>query len=269
MTTNARPSAYALTVAGSDSGGGAGIQADLRSFASQGVFGLSALTAITAQNSRTVSHVQMLRPTMVRAQIEAVLTDYPVGAIKTGMLGSAAITRCVARATSGRSLPLIVDPVMIATTGARLLDTDAERSLRERLLPRATVLTPNVPEAEVLVGRKISRASQMERVAEDLRALGAQSVLLKGGHLSGREVVDVYCDETGVTVYKAARRQFKGHGTGCTLASLLAARYALGDRGQTAAKAAIAAFRSALDSGATVGEGGVYVPYPIGTALSR
>lgn len=269
MTTNARPSAYALTIAGSDSGGGAGIQADLRSFASQGVFGLSALTAITAQNSRAVSHVQMLRPAMVRAQIEAVLSDYPVGAIKTGMLGSAAITRCVARATAGQSLPWIVDPVMIATTGARLLDADAERSLRELLLPRATVLTPNIPEAEVLLGRRIKRASQMERAAEDLRALGAHAVLLKGGHLAGREVVDVYSDETGVARYTAARRRFKGHGTGCTLASLLAARHALGDRGRIAAEAAIAAFRTALEGGATVGSGDVWVPYPVGTELRR
>lgn len=269
MITNARPTAYALTIAGSDSGGGAGIQADLRSFASQGVFGLTALTAITAQNTRAVSQVQMLPTRMVRAQIDAVLSDFPVGAVKTGMLGSGAITRCVAGAIRDRALPWIVDPVMIASSGARLLDQDAERSLLDLLLPRATVLTPNIPEAEVLLGRSITRSSQMAAAAAELRTLGAQAVLLKGGHLSGRTVVDIYCDADGVTEFAAPRRRFQGHGTGCTLASLLAARFALGERGLVAVTSAIGAFRQALDGGVTVGRGDVYVPYPVGVALRQ
>lgn len=269
MKTIATPSAYALTIAGSDSGGGAGIQADLRSFASQGVFGLCAITAVTAQNSRAVTAVRTLAARDVRAQIDAVSVDFPVAAVKTGMLANAAITRAVARAVATITAPWIVDPVMIASSGARLLDPMAERALRELLLPRATVLTPNVPEAEALLGLRIHDGDQMQAAAQRLRALGATAVLLKGGHLNAPEVTDVYCDEDGIVLFQTPRRPLHGHGTGCTLASLLAARHALGERGRDAATQAIAAFRLALDGGAEVGQGRVWVPYPVGQPLRR
>jgi len=184
------PKAFALTIAGSDSGGGAGIQADLRSFASQGVFGLCAITAVTAQNSRAVDAVQVLSTRLVRAQIEAVIGDFPVASIKTGMLATATIVRLVARqAATLAHLPWVVDPVMIASSGAALLQPAAQRCIRDLLLPRACVLTPNVPEAEALLGRRLRHQRDLERAAEDLRELGPRAVLLKGGHMPGREVI--------------------------------------------------------------------------------
>lgn len=267
MTSPNTPRAFALTIAGSDSGGGAGIQADLRSFASQGVFGLTAITAVTAQNSRAVDAVQVLSTRMVKAQIDAVLGDFPVNAVKTGMLATPAMVKLVARQAAARAdLPWVVDPVMIASSGAALLQPAAQRCVRELLLPHAWVLTPNVPEAEVLLGRRIGRQRELERAAADLRALGPRAVLLKGGHMAGREVVDVYCDADGVTLYRAPRRKLNGHGTGCTLASLVAARLALGEAPATAVAAAIAAFRIALERGVTVGRGAVWVPYPRGSS---
>lgn len=263
MTKTTTPRAYALTIAGSDSGGGAGIQADLRSFASQGVFGLTAITAVTAQNSRAVDAVQVLPAHIVQAQIDSVISDFRVNAIKTGMLATAKIVRLVARqAAALPGTPWVVDPVMIASSGAALLRPDAQRSVREQLLPIAHVLTPNVPEAEVLLGRALRKQIDLERAADDLRALGPQAVLLKGGHMAGREVIDVYCDATGATLFRAPRRKLNGHGTGCTLASLVAARLALGEAPATAVAAAIAAFRIALEHGVTVGRGAVWVPYP-------
>ncbi len=265
MSKNVPPRAFALTIAGSDSGGGAGIQADLRSFASQGVFGLTAITAITAQNSRAVDAVQVLPVRMVRAQLDSVISDFRVSAIKTGMLATRAIVRLVAaQAASLSDRPWVIDPVMIASSGAALLQPDAQRSVRDLLLPHAHVLTPNVPEAEALLGRPIKRQAALERAADDLRQLGPRAVLLKGGHMTGREVVDVYCDAHGMTHYKTPRRPLKGHGTGCTLASLIAARLALGEDSATAVAAAIAAFRTALDRGVTLGKGQVWAPYPLG-----
>ena len=266
MTVPSKPRAHALTIAGSDSGGGAGIQADLRAFASQGVYGLSAITAVTAQNSREVSAVQLLSSRLVRAQIEAVASDFPVAAVKTGMLGSRVIVRLVASLARGAlaDRPWVIDPVMIATTGASLLQAAAERSVREELLTLATVLTPNVPEAEVLLGRSLSRQSQLERAAADLRELGAHAVLLKGGHVPGREVIDVYADPAGITLYRAPRQRLNGHGTGCCLASLIAARLALGEAPAGAVANALTAFRAALDKGALVGSAPVWVPYPVG-----
>lgn len=265
MDTNATTRAFALTIAGSDSGGGAGIQADLRSFASQGVFGLTAITAVTAQNSHAVDAVQVLPVHIVRAQIESVISDFRVSAVKTGMLATRAIVRLVAaQAAALRDRPWVVDPVMIASSGAALLHADAQRSVRDLLLPHAHVLTPNVPEAQALLGRAIPRQRDLERAADDLRQLGPSAVLLKGGHMTGREVVDVYCDALGVTLYRTPRRKLKGHGTGCTLASLIAARLALGEDSATAVAAAIGAFRLALTHGVKVGKDQVWVPYPLG-----
>lgn len=258
------PRAYALTIAGSDSGGGAGIQADLRAFASQGVFGLSAITAVTAQNSRAVDAVQVLSGRMVRAQIDAVCTDFPVSAIKTGMLATRAIVRLVARqAASLTHLPWVIDPVMIATSGAALLADDAQRSVRDELLPRAALLTPNIPEAEALLGRRIRGVRDLEPAAQQLLQLGPQAVLLKGGHMRGSEVIDLYLDGAGGREFRAPRQRFNGHGTGCTLASLCAARLALGEPRALAVENALSAFRRALASGFSVGRAAVYVPYPM------
>lgn len=258
------PRAYALTIAGSDSGGGAGIQADLRAFASQEVFGLSAITAVTAQNSQAVSAVQVQSLRVIRAQIDAVCADFPVSAIKTGMLATRAIVRLVARQAAARAnLPWVIDPVMIATSGAALLAADAQRSVRDELLPRATLLTPNIPEAEALLGRRVRGLKDMERAARELLRLGPQAVLLKGGHMRGSEVVDLYLDASGGREFRAPRQRFNGHGTGCTLASLCAARLALGEPRARAVENAVLAFRRALASGVSVGRGAVYVPYPL------
>src|SRR5512133_587390 len=184
----------ALTVAGSDSGGGAGIQADLRTFAAHRVHGTTALTAITAQNSVGVTAWTALEPALVVAQIEAVATDMPVAAAKTGMLASAAIVAAVADAVARlRIAPLVVDPVMVAKSGDRLLDAAAERAYVEKLLPLASLVTPNLHEAAVLLGRAVTDLAAMREAARDLRALGARAVLVKGGALPG-DPVDVFCD---------------------------------------------------------------------------
>ncbi len=252
---------YALTIAGSDSGGGAGIQADLRAFHSQGVFGLSVLTAITAQNTTSVSAVHALPLSMIAAQFDAVLSDFDVCVAKTGMLGNGAtvaeVTRLLAAAPQ---LKLVVDPVMIASSGARLLDAEAELALRP-LIARATILTPNLPEAAVLLGID-EREIDLRSAARSLLALGAEAVLLKGGHGSGDTLTDVYCDQSGVREYRTPRRAFRGHGTGCSLASLIAARLALGDETAVAVANAIAVFRRAIDHAAIVGRGEVLVPMP-------
>jgi hydroxymethylpyrimidine/phosphomethylpyrimidine kinase len=220
----------ALTIAGSDSGGGAGIQADLKTFAAYGVYGASALTAITAQNTVAVTAVQLLPAAMVRAQIDAVLTDLGADAIKTGMLGSAELVRTVTEAIAGRgSAALVVDPVMIAKSGNTLLDADAVVALRERLLPLATVLTPNAPEAAALTGHEVHSLSTAREAALRLHALGPRAVLVKGGHIPGDDVVDVLYD--GHHVHELRGPRVPGphtHGTGCTLASAIAAGLALG-----------------------------------------
>jgi len=224
----------ALSIAGSDSGGGAGIQADLLSFAAQGVYGTTALTCVTAQNPDGVAAVHPCPPDVVAAQIRQVLAYYPVRAAKTGMLFSEAIIRATAAELGARnSLPLVVDPVMVASSGARLLQEEAIRALVEDLIPLATVVTPNLDEAEILLGRR-PRGTELGRMAdaaELARALGA-SVLLKGGHGEGDELVDLLVDAGGRVV--ATRRaprlgDVDTHGSGCTLSAALAARLALGD----------------------------------------
>jgi hydroxymethylpyrimidine/phosphomethylpyrimidine kinase len=219
----------ALTVAGSDSGGGAGIQADLRTFAAHRVHGTSALTAVTAQNSLGVTAWTALEPDLVVAQIEAVATDMPVAAAKTGMLATAAIIRAVSDAVTRLGIrPLVVDPVMVAKSGDRLLDAAAERAYVEALFPRATLVTPNLHEAAVLLGRPIGDLAAMRKAACDLRALGAGAVLVKGGALAG-DTVDVFCDGDRLVELPAARVDTPNvHGTGCTLSAAIAARLALG-----------------------------------------
>jgi hydroxymethylpyrimidine/phosphomethylpyrimidine kinase len=218
-----------LTIAGSDSGGGAGIQADLKTFAAFGGYGMSAVTAVTAQNTRTVRGLALVPAALVAAQIAAVAEDIGVDAAKTGMLGSAAIVRAVAAAVRRFALvPLVVDPVMVAKSGARLLDPRAISALRRELLPQAALVTPNLAEAEVLAGRAITSEAAMERAAVELYlALGAP-VLIKGGHLPGRPV-DVLASPAGLARFVGRRRPARAtHGAGCTLSAAIAALLAAG-----------------------------------------
>lgn len=219
----------ALTVAGSDSGGGAGVQADLKTFAAHGVYGVCAVTAVTAQNTLAVSGVQEIEPALVSAQIGAVVGDFPVGAAKTGMLSSAAIIRAVGQGVDDHNLRVVVDPVMVAKSGDRLLRPDAVDALREELLPRAALLTPNLPEASDLTGLQVENEDQMRAAGEKLLGMGASAVLMKGGHLQGDEIVDLFLDGRRVVAFRSPRIRTRAtHGTGCTLSAAIAANLARG-----------------------------------------
>ena len=234
MPYSHRPAA-ALTIAGSDSGGGAGIQADLKTFAAHRVHGLSAIAALTAQHTRAVTAVEVPTTDFLRAQIDACFEDFDVRVVKLGMLANAGVIDAVATALDQHCPPYIVlDPVMIATSGAKLLEDEAIDALRRRLLPMATVITPNLPEAELLLGRPIADVEAMRVACDDLLDLGAGAVLLKGGHLTGgSEVVDLFAErvDDGERLYREMRHPrlaVEAHGTGCTLASAVAANLALG-----------------------------------------
>ena len=227
--------AIALTIAGSDSGGGAGIQADLKTFAAAGVYGTSAITAVTAQNTTGVSAWEPVSTDLVTAQIEALAADLPPHAVKTGMLGTAAIVEAVAAAIEGLDLPqLVVDPVMIAKGGDRLLLEDAVAAIKVHLLKLAEVVTPNIPEAEVLSGVTIANERDMAAAAERIRDLGPRVVVVKGGHLdpavTAGEVIDVvHCGRGQSFTLRGPRIDTRHtHGTGCTFASAIAAQLALG-----------------------------------------
>jgi hydroxymethylpyrimidine/phosphomethylpyrimidine kinase len=226
----------ALTIAGSDSGGGAGIQADLKTFAAHRVFGTSAITAITAQNTLGVSMWRAVPTDLVTAQIEAVAGDIGADAVKVGMLATAAIVEAVAAAIAELDLPhVVVDPVMVAKGGDRLLEAEAVAAIRAELLPRAHVVTPNIPEAEVLSGLTIRSIDDMRAAGDRILALGPRVVLVKGGHLDGPESVDVACTGHGAFELRAARIDTRHtHGTGCTLSSAIAANLALGLDDRTA-----------------------------------
>lgn len=246
----------ALTIAGSDSGGGAGIQADLKTFAAHGVYGVSALTAVTAQNTVAVTGVQEVETGLVQAQIAAVGDDFPVAAAKTGMLSSAAIIGAVAEVAGERGFPLVVDPVMVAKTGDRLLRPDAVEALRSELLPRATLLTPNLPETSDLVGRPVEDEAGMRDAAERLLRLGAGAVLVKGGHLAGADLVDFFSDGSSEAVFRAERIETRAtHGTGCTLSAAITAGIALGRPLREAVERALAYVRVAMRRAAPLGQG--------------
>jgi hydroxymethylpyrimidine/phosphomethylpyrimidine kinase len=219
-----------LTIAGSDSGGGAGIQADLKTFMALGAFGTSAITCITAQNPDAVTGLEPVSAKLVARQIKAVTAAFPVAAAKTGMLFSAAIIQTVARALRTKPpLPLVVDPVMIATSGARLLREDAVSALCRDLLPMATVVTPNLNEAEVLAGCRIRTLDQLKKAALLISKRFGTACVAKGGHLAGRTVVDVLCADGEFTLFTAPRiRVRETHGTGCTFSAALAAALAQG-----------------------------------------
>jgi len=220
----------ALTIAGSDSGGGAGIQADLKTFAAHGVFGTSAITAITAQNTRGVVSWQALPADLVIAQIEAVIGDLGADAVKVGMLATSAIVEAVAATVRALDLPqVVVDPVMIAKGGDRLLEADAVAAMRSELLSIAHVVTPNVPEAEVLAEMPIRSVEDMRKAAERILRIGPRVVLVKGGHLEGPESIDVACSEGSRFELRRPRVVSRHtHGTGCTLSSAIAANLARG-----------------------------------------
>jgi hydroxymethylpyrimidine/phosphomethylpyrimidine kinase len=220
-----------LIVAGSDSGGGAGIQADIKAVAALGGYAMTAVTALTAQNTLGVEAVVGIDPAFVRRQMAVVLDDLGAEAIKTGMLHSAPVIEAVAAELTarGRGIPLVVDPVMVAESGAALLDPAAVGALNRDLLVRATLLTPNLPEAEKLTGMTIADLDAMRQAATMLRTLGAEAVLLKGGHLVGDTIHDVLATEAGLEVYTGTRIAARGsHGTGCTLASAVACGLAQG-----------------------------------------
>lgn len=231
MTGAAQPPANALTIAGSDSGGGAGIQADLKTFAALGVYGASALTAVTAQNTREVRAIHELPPALVAAQIDTVLDDIAVGAVKIGMLGGPQTIAAVAERLAARQVSRVVlDPVMVAKSGDALLRAEALATLRERLLPLALVLTPNLPEAAALLGRPAPRDErEMAAACAALLELGPRSVVLKGGHLDGPQSVDLFFDGQTMLRLPAARLPTRNtHGTGCTFSAALAALLARG-----------------------------------------
>lgn len=246
-----------LTIAGSDSSGGAGIQADLKTFTVFRTYGMSAITALTAQNTRGVTGIVAVEPAFVRAQIDAVAGDVGVDAAKTGMLATRAIISAVAAAVRAHAIaPLVVDPVMVAQSGARLLDEDARAALLAELVPLAALLTPNVPEAEVLLGMRIGDVADLHEAAQRLRAHGAQAVLLKGGHLAGGEAVDVLVDADGALELRAPRIDTRHtHGTGCMTAAAFAARLAHGDTLRTAAHTAKRFISAAIAAGLSLGSG--------------
>ena len=218
----------ALTIAGSDSGGGAGIQADLKSFSAHGVYGASVVTAITAQNTRAVTMVEAVSPVMIRAQIAAVLDDIRIDAIKIGMLGDADVIRAVADSLTGYAGPIVLDPVMVAKSGDQLLPDAAVASLIEHLLPRARLLTPNIPEAVRLLGGDVS-ADPMQQAAR-LLTMGPAAVLMKGGHAKGAVCRDLLVSNDGDAKWSEAPRldTCNTHGTGCSLSSGIAAGLAKG-----------------------------------------
>jgi len=247
----------ALTIAGSDSGGGAGIQADLKTFAAHGVFGTCAITAVTAQNTLGVTRWQALPADLVTAQIEAVAGDIGAHSVKTGMLANAAIVEAVAAAIESMDLPLVVvDPVMVAKGGDRLLEEDAILAMRSDLLPHAHIVTPNLPEAEVLAGISIDSINSMHEAARRILALGPRVVLVKGGHLDSPEAVDVVCTRDGSYELRGPRiASTSTHGTGCTLASAIAANLALGIDDREAIELAKAYLEGAIRHAPGLGRG--------------
>ena len=247
----------ALTIAGSDSGAGAGIQADLKTFAAHGVYGTSAITAVTAQNTRGVLGVHVVPAEFVTLQIEAVVSDIGCDAVKTGMLATAAIVEAVSAAVEALDLPnLVVDPVMVAKGGDRLLDPDAIHAVGVSLLRLARVVTPNIPEAEVLAGITIRSLDDMREAGKRILARGCRAVIVKGGHLSGAEAIDLLIDRRSELALRGPRLTTKHtHGTGCTFAASLAARLALGDALDAAAQRAKDYVTNAMRSGIAVGSG--------------
>jgi hydroxymethylpyrimidine/phosphomethylpyrimidine kinase len=248
---------HVLTIAGSDSGGGAGIQADLKTFAACGVYGTSAITAITAQNTERVGEVHVLPAGMVAAQIDAVGADIRIDAVKTGMLANAAIVEIVAAALTRWRLPhVVVDPVMVAKSGDHLLEPAATAAILEVLLPLATVVTPNRPEAEVLAGRAVATIADAREAARRITDTGCRAVVIKGGHFEGTRLVNLLFDGRDFTEVVTERIQTRNtHGTGCTFSAALAAQLATGRPLTEAVQDATAYVAGAIAAAVPVGHG--------------
>ena len=249
-----------MTIAGSDSGGGAGIQADLKTFSALGVYGMTAITAVTVQNTTGVSSFEALSPTTVRDQIVAVVDDIGVDAAKTGMLASAAIVDAVADAIEASAVPnLVVDPVFVSKHGHALLADDAVDVLRTRILPRATLVTPNLPEAAGLTELTVASRGDMRKAADAILGFGATAVLIKGGHLGEGDASDLFVTADGTERWLTVPRidTPHTHGTGCTLSAAIAAHLARGDDLASAVEGGkafvTAAIRAALPIGAGIG----------------
>jgi len=247
----------ALTIAGSDSSGGAGIQADLKTFSALHVYGMSVVTSVTAQNTARVLGVSDLPPQFVALQLEAVLTDLRPGAVKTGMLSSVGIVEAVAEKMQEHSVEnLVVDPVMVSKSGVVLLQPEARGALRSLLLPRALIATPNTEEAEVLTGETVSNIDQMKRAATVLHKLGPRWVLVKGGHLPGEDVVDVLYDGQDFRIFSEKRIETRdSHGTGCILSAAVAAKLAQGLNVPDAVREARIFLTAALKRSLRIGSG--------------
>jgi hydroxymethylpyrimidine/phosphomethylpyrimidine kinase len=247
----------ALAIAGSDSSGGAGIQADLKTFAAFGVYGTSAVTAVTAQSTTGITASMALPADLVTAQIEAVAGDISLQAVKTGMLANAAIVEAVAAAIRALDLPdVVVDPVLVSKGGVRLLDDDGIQMLLTELLPLARLVTPNLPEAEVLSGRRIRSMADRHDAAVRILSLGPRAVIITGGHDEGSEIVDLVLDETGFVELRVVRAAgHSTHGTGCTFASAVAANLALGLTLGDAAGRAQSFVAEAVRHAASIGHG--------------
>ena len=249
--------ATALTIAGSDSGGGAGIQADLKTFAAHGVYGTSAITALTAQNTMSVEDVHVVPDDFVTKQIEAVVSDLGCDAVKTGMLANSTIVEAVAAAVEALELPnLVVDPVMIAKSGDHLLDEEAVHTVRWTLIRLARVVTPNIPEAEVLAKMSIASVADMREAARRIAMLKPSAVVIKGGHLAGPEVVDLLLENGEFHEFVGPRIEGPNtHGTGCTFAAAIAAHLAKGAALKEAVPAAKAYVEGAMRHGIPLGKG--------------
>ncbi|MBI6629598.1 bifunctional hydroxymethylpyrimidine kinase/phosphomethylpyrimidine kinase [Pontibaca salina] len=252
----------ALSIAGSDSGGGAGIQADLKAFSALGVYGATAITAITAQNTRAVTKVDPVSPAMIRAQIAAVFDDLAIGAVKIGMLGDADAIAAVAAELDGRKVPVVVDPVMVAKSGDDLLPEAAIDALQRLILPHASLLTPNLPEAARLLGcAEASDAAEMRRQGRALIEMGARAVLMKDGHGTGAECRDLLVLPEGEEQFTAPRRDTQNtHGTGCTLSAAIAALLARGFDLSEAVRGAHQYLQGAIAAADELGIGRGYGP---------
>lgn len=246
-----------LTIAGSDSSGGAGIQADLKTFAAHGTFGMSVITAVTAQNTCGVTMVQDINPEIIQAQIDAVFDDIRVDAVKIGMVSRTESIKAIAESLrKWKPKVIVLDPVMISKSGYALLQADACKALIEELLPLATLLTPNLPEAEAICGFSIENEADMEKAAVKIISLGCKSVLVKGGHLGGKDADDYLYDGKDAYWFKGKMIDTKNtHGTGCTLSSALAADLAKGMSEKEAVAAAKAYVTEAIEHGIELGSG--------------
>lgn len=268
MTEPKRPP-VALTIAGSDSGGGAGIQADLKTFGVHGVYGTSALTAVTAQNTEAVAGVETMPAELVALQIATVLEDIGADACKTGMLATADLIRVIAEKLDEYRLErTVVDPVMVSKSGARLLEDSAVETLKKELVPRAYVITPNLPEAEALVGFPVDNEDAVKGAARQIVEMGAKAVVIKGGHAEGDESVDWLYDGRRFTRFAAPRRAGSNtHGTGCTFSAAIAAQLARGAQLEPAVRSAKRYLTATLEHGVAVGRGHGPVDHFVGETI--